>query len=95
MCPRARAVRTALQVVPNSELVQSFRSFATPKRWYTEVVHKIRSGVSAILILSDSLRFRDRWMRVPHSPPTIIAKLLLRHEKLRIGPSLSVTIGAA
>jgi len=35
------------------------------KRWYTQLVHKIRSGVSATLILSDFLRFRDRWMRVP------------------------------
>jgi len=36
------------------------------------VVHKIRSGVSATLILSDFLRFRDRWMRVPPPPPAAV-----------------------
>ena len=41
------------------------------KKWYTQVVHKIRSGFSATLILSDFLRFRDRWMRVPPSPPAL------------------------
>jgi hypothetical protein len=41
------------------------------KKWYTQMVHKIRSGFSATLILSDFLRFRDRWMRVPPSPLVI------------------------
>src|ERR1035437_474227 len=53
------------------------------KRWYTTYTRSHPEFLQPLL-LSDFLRFRDRWMRVPPSPPTITVEAPLRREKLRM-----------